>query len=486
MDLQLLKSIYLQAKTETDDDNVIFDRVFEKYSESRSVEPWEVALVVEQFASEDQFQENQQYLQFDGKGNVKDYLGHVIGSVQLHDDIRLSAIRAIVNSDIIDTSDEDAPTFTPQGDLAEVYLDDVVVKTQQELAQQFDHLVGLPQPEQRTQAWYDMRKTRLTASDLAGAIGDSKYDSPYDILLKKCGGEKPFTGNRATQHGVKYEPIATQIYENRNRVKIKEFGLIAHPVIPFLGASPDGIVEHSDNISVSKGTMLEIKCPPTRQITGEIPIHYLIQMQLQLECCDLEVCDFEECQILEYFWEEDFWEDVDQDETRTADGMEKGVLIEYYDHEKKKVDYKYPPLGLSKIDTLQWVNTATADVIHNPAWAFNTVLYWYLKKYSCVRVKRDRHWFQTKYPVIEAFWKNVLFYRQMGLDKLRADFDKKERKTRVKKEAAPVEFLSDSDRESAPRRTKVATKKRVTQSAVKKGSKKPTLDVTEFLSDSDE
>lgn len=69
---------------------------------------------------------------------------------------------------------------------------------------------------------------------------------------------------------------AAQIYERRNGVSIKEFGLIAHPTVPFLGASPDGIVQNSSNPLVPKGTMLEIKCPPTRVIDGVVPEHYKI------------------------------------------------------------------------------------------------------------------------------------------------------------------------------------------------------------------
>ena len=38
--------------------------------------------------------------------------------------------------------------------------------------------------------------------------------------------------------------------------------------------------------------MLEIKCPPIRKFTTEVPEHYWIQMQGQLETCDLEECDF--------------------------------------------------------------------------------------------------------------------------------------------------------------------------------------------------
>ena len=45
----------------------------------------------------------------------------------------------------------------------------------------------------------------------------------------------------ALLHGIKFEPVATQIYEKRNNVEVIEFGCLPHPYIPYFGASPDGI-----------------------------------------------------------------------------------------------------------------------------------------------------------------------------------------------------------------------------------------------------
>ena len=38
----------------------------------------------------------------------------------------------------------------------------------------------------------------LTASDAASAIGVNKYETPHQLLLKKCGKGPVFTGNEAT------------------------------------------------------------------------------------------------------------------------------------------------------------------------------------------------------------------------------------------------------------------------------------------------
>ena len=46
--------------------------------------------------------------------------------------------------------------------------------------------------------------------------------------------------------------------------------------------------------------MVEIKCPPKRKFTKTVPLHYLMQVQGQLEVCDLDECDFFQVKIEEY------------------------------------------------------------------------------------------------------------------------------------------------------------------------------------------
>ena len=59
-------------------------------------------------------------------------------------------------------------------------------------------LLAIPQPAQRSEEWFQMRKGMLTASDLAAAIHLNPYESQFDLLLKKCNIGKRFEGNAAT------------------------------------------------------------------------------------------------------------------------------------------------------------------------------------------------------------------------------------------------------------------------------------------------
>jgi hypothetical protein len=45
-------------------------------------------------------------------------------------------------------------------------------------------------------------------------------------------------------------------------------------------------------------------------------------------------------------------------------------------------------------------------------------------------VKRDREWFAEKLPIMDAFWKRVLWHREHGIE----DLEKPKRAPRAKKE----------------------------------------------------
>ena len=319
----------------------------------------------------------------------------------------------------------------------------MVVKPLEFLQNQVKYLDTLPQPAQRSEEWYKARENRLTASSLADALGEGHFKTKDDVILDKCG-YGTFKGNATTQWGVKYEEVAIMIYQKRKNTTVKEYGLVPHPTIPFIGASPDGIT--------TDGIMLEIKCPPKRKITGVVPHHYWVQIQLQLETCDLELCDFEECKLVEYKNENDFFDDIYidddgniKDKMMTEHNLEKGVVIEYYkisidtetNETVKKIDYLYMPIDTKYNDVKTWINKQINEIEKDESKLFNKVSYWYLDTYSVTPVYRNREWFKVKYPLIENFWKEVCFYRNIGC----ADLLKKQKKS--KQENYDVEDINE-------------------------------------------
>ena len=97
--------------------------------------------------------------------------------------------------------------------------------------------------DQRSEAWLKLRGNMLTASDAASAIGTNSYQTPDDLLLKKCGLGEKFTGNEATEWGTKMEPVAIELFEEQSGEKVNELGLIPHPDHPWMGGSPDGLTD---------------------------------------------------------------------------------------------------------------------------------------------------------------------------------------------------------------------------------------------------
>jgi len=158
------------------------------------------------------------------------------------------------------------------------------------MEQPIDHrvqeLLLIPQFEQRTPEWYQQRENAITASDIPTVLGENSYKTPWNLMVDKCNANpKPFVGNSATQWGNHYEDIAIDKYSERYNKKVLSFGLLLHKDYPWLGGSPDGIT--------TDGILLEVKCPIKRKIVmGEVPHHYLSQVLLNLEICNLELAHF--------------------------------------------------------------------------------------------------------------------------------------------------------------------------------------------------
>ena len=157
------------------------------------------------------------------------------------------------------------------------------------------NLINRKYAPQKSEEWLELRSNMLTASDAATAIGVNKYETPHKLLLKKCGLGDKFMGNEATRHGELYEDEARILYEQRYNEVVHEIGLVPHPLHPWLGGSPDGVSE--------SGKLVEIKCPPQRQIIpGEVPEHYMPQLQLCMEILDLDEADFIQYKPAEPNW----------------------------------------------------------------------------------------------------------------------------------------------------------------------------------------
>jgi len=338
-------------------------------------------------------------------------------------------------------------------------VNDSIGRTELKRTTIFDDLASREYPAQRSPEWFKWRDTMITASDGGTVVGVNPYENPYEFVLKKVFG-KPFITSIDCYHGKKYEFVATAIYGYRMNVEVEEFGLCQHPKYKFLGASPDGIVskyklnrKEMRKLTRFVGRMLEIKCPMRRHILmdrnapivygvhgepirnlkydvkkGICPTYYWVQVQLQLQCCDLDECDFWQCEISEYMDRDEFMDDTDSDYpwiSRSAK-HEKGAVIQLMPIERLNeplmtydqriwnfAEFIYQPrVDMSPYEIDQWIVEALENLhTTHQGRVVERVLYWKMNKTRNTTIPRDDKWFEDNLDKFSDIWKLVEYFR---------------------------------------------------------------------------
>ncbi|VBB17975.1 YqaJ-like viral recombinase [Yasminevirus sp. GU-2018] len=363
--------------------------------------------------------------------------------------------------------------------------DDKIGKTEQRRVDVYRDLASRYYPPQRSKEWFEMRDKMITASDGGTIVNVNPYEQDFGFVTKKVFG-KPFETNLDCYHGKKYEQVATSVYEYRMNVKVKEFGLCRHPIYAFLGASPDGIVseyklrtkdgrtwdeleaeadliedpndrrEFIEQFAVRTkyvGRMLEIKCPLRRKILmaedatevygvhgekitdlkkdckkGICPTYYWVQVQLQLQCCNLDECDFWQCEVFEYGDREDFMDDTDPEHPWLSrqTGHEKGAVIQlmpvnqintpgmkYLDRIYNYASFIYQPrIDMTPAEIDAWIIKTVQNLkTTHKGMVFDSVKYWKLIATRSITIKRDDKWFQENIETFRRSWECVEYFR---------------------------------------------------------------------------
>lgn len=276
-----------------------------------------------------------------------------------------------------------------------------------------------PQVAQHTAEWYAQRRNRLTASEFAqildgrrGALLRSKIN-PTPEGHQERGAVAPVAIAQedgemvATSWGHRFEPIVRRIYEleiaGLNTV-CDTLGRFTHTTIPWLSASPDGVVLSGQ----LQGRLVEIKAPKTRQPGEFVPHEYFVQMQIQMEVCNLDAVDFLEAR----FSQRPVGAITEADEEAIRAATWKGRVEVYgYLENSETWTYRYSepvedledaihampvPLDLPLLESSVWWLPANA-------WFPRTVL-------------RNRKWWSTVgWPAAELFWAQVESGRSSAL-----------------------------------------------------------------------
>jgi putative phage-type endonuclease len=256
------------------------------------------------------------------------------------------------------------------------------------------------QDDQRTDAWHTKRGEMLTASEIHKALKDASPALKHEIIMSKLTPRSQGSGfgARALIWGTRLEPIAKHIYSKyiQGGVEIRDTTCIPHPVHPFLGASPDGILVTADKNDFRYGKLVEFKCPISRDFSNDTPIPpaYYHQMQLQLECTGMDECDYVEMKFREVNYNE--W-------VESTAQYKSWFAVD----ESGKVVYR-------EIEDTRDVAMWRKEMMPTLATEWWTTTYWVFDKYRLTTVPRDPSWLSTNLDSFREIWNTVQIHRAAG------------------------------------------------------------------------
>lgn len=268
-------------------------------------------------------------------------------------------------------------------------------------------LLQLPLMKQRSEEWFEARKTRLTASDLYDAVKGGNIS--IKLAKKKANiitDNINYNAIPALKWGTMFEPMATRCYSQKmNNINIHDFGLICDVDNKHFGASPDGINE--------LGIMLEIKCPYSRKIIdGVIPEKYKMQIQGQLAVCKLKECDYIECIFKSIESKEDYLEIGDTT-------INHGIIAEFYNSKGEYV-YYYSSSNKTPSECIEeMTNNSDYHDTNNDEknlLKFSKYTYWKLDEMIIQRVIFKPDEWETIIPKINNFWEKVEEYKMLPIE----------------------------------------------------------------------
>jgi putative phage-type endonuclease len=251
------------------------------------------------------------------------------------------------------------------------------------------------QNDQRTDSWHAKRGEMLTASEIYKALPDATPSQKHELIMGKLvpriRSEGP--GPRALVWGTRFEPIAKEIYQQQSteKIKIVDTTCIPHPKVSFLGASPDGIILSEGS---RHGTLVEFKCPISREFSEDTPISstYYHQMQLQLECTDLDECEYIEFRFKTLSYSE--WVDSKNFE-----------YTGFYAVSDDELNVKYRELEDDR-DPIKWREEVLGTF---DDW---NIVYWRFEKLLVKLVKRESGWLEKNLPSFTEVWNVIQEHRK--------------------------------------------------------------------------
>jgi putative phage-type endonuclease len=262
-----------------------------------------------------------------------------------------------------------------------------------------DELVNRKQIEQRTPEWYAQMNTILSASELGSLFGSARTRAQLVVskTVPRPARNQPLATHSdsmtAFDWGIRFEPVVKQIYQHKYGTTLKELGRLIHPTYNKCSASPDGLIYDCPK-SERTGRLVEIKCPVTREIDGNIPKDYYAQIQMQLHVTRLNKCDYVEAV---------FSSKYNKTPERIGPSLYNGYIavIRYPEisdaTHNQEFYYIYSPVNADA----DW----TPEIKENEE--IVEITPWRLNHWHEQIVSRSEEWWTSIKPMIDLFWEDV-------------------------------------------------------------------------------
>jgi len=260
---------------------------------------------------------------------------------------------------------------------------------------------------QHSVQWFQEKRNLVTASEFSSLLTGCTRLIKSKVVqrMSDSRSEQTVVVGRLSPMawGHRYEPVIRSIYAKyvaKGEV-FDECTRIRHRALDRLAATPDGLVLSGPRA----GRLLEIKAPVSRDIEEEIiPEPYYIQVQVQMEVCDVAVADYCECRIRAgSTWQLPLGTD--------AAGVNTGMCIGAVAVVGSLEDpaswlYEYSPL---------YDNTAEGRILAEAWVPIGDLLekqLWQVEKMQTITLRRNPRWWATVgLPAYTHFWKHVLAAR---------------------------------------------------------------------------
>lgn len=206
-----------------------------------------------------------------------------------------------------------------------------------------DVIEEMTRGQNKNPKWFEARKLRITASNYGTICRAVRRD--MDTLANTLVSPKSLK-TPAIRHGQKYETEAIKKFELQRKTEVKTCGLFISVEYPFLGASPDGIIDES--------SCIEVKCPFSckNKLINPVTIPYLYldphnnlqlkknhfyfyQIQGQLFCSGRKKCYFiiyslVDIKVIEIQKDDDFIKDMVESLTSFYESHFRTAMLEKF------------------------------------------------------------------------------------------------------------------------------------------------------------